>query len=275
MATIIAAILILAVFAIGTMQCAWNMSTGDWVALLTFLIAIIATAVAYSELRESNKIKTSEHLKSMLIDLSTPDLLDTLFNIHYAEVSNPQNIWYNRTFYNTTLEKKVDYLFNYISYIIYMLKHKRISKEEFAVFLYDIDLLLRKTQVIEYLWNTFHNSTQNEMPCPFRHLIGYMYVMIFGPENRTRFRSSATSYMGISMSKYVDFESCLPTTKNPGETDDDFEKRKADYSKMYNVDNVLKEDVLYCVLGLSCMEEKWGDYENDIKKFYSSRQKSP
>ena len=104
----------------------------------------------------TEKIRTDKYIKDVIY----------MFDYNYK--------WYTEQFHGSgKLELKVDKTLSYFSYICYLREQKIISDKEFNFFKYEINRILRNSQVQDYFYNLYHFSNKNNTPITFLYLFKY------------------------------------------------------------------------------------------------------
>lgn len=128
--------------------------------------------IALLQWRNSYKLKRAELMKETSSKIrEDKEIANVLYVIDY---NNEE--WYNNEFFedNHDYEAKFDRTFAFFDYLCY-LKNKRIlGNEEFKIFQYRIYRMSCNKSFINYMFNLYHFSKQNNNPISFYHLLTYM-----------------------------------------------------------------------------------------------------
>ena len=131
--------------------------------------ALVVALWAFKKWSVSQHQKELELLHGLINEIRTSEVRDFISRCDYEEA------WYSKQFHNGPDEKKVDYVLTVFSNLCYMLRYRFISKRLFAFFEYDLELLFSDSQVVDYLYNLFHDSNKRGMSFPYRHLLDYAF----------------------------------------------------------------------------------------------------
>ncbi|MBD5115626.1 MAG: hypothetical protein HDT46_10610 [Ruminococcaceae bacterium] len=147
-----------------------NWTIDSILSFLSIIIAIVGGIFAYKQWRYSNKTKRADFINQIISKLRfDKEMAETMNVIDYG------NEWYNDKFHNQNngLEKRMDNLLSYLSYICYLKKEKHIGKREFCIFEYEVNRVCSSPSVKCYLWNLYHFSSKQKANCSFQYLIDY------------------------------------------------------------------------------------------------------
>jgi len=137
---------------------------------ITPIVTVFSVIIALLQYMKANKVKRAELINQIIEKLRfNEELQETFLMIDY------NNKWYNESFHNkeNDIEKKVDRLLAYFSYLCYLRNLKFLSKKEFTLFEYQLNRICISPQVQNYLWNLYHFSKKNNAKTSFNYLIDY------------------------------------------------------------------------------------------------------
>lgn len=143
------------------------------VPIITLIVGIIGGVsggiLALYQWNKNLKLKRADYLYELSTKLRTDEVLSDV--VKYFDYDEP---WYNDTFHEEhTIEKKIDTILSFFSYICYLKNRKMISNKEFRIFKYEIDRILKSNQTQDYLFNIYHFSKKNNEDIPFYYLFQY------------------------------------------------------------------------------------------------------
>jgi len=101
---------------------------------------------------------------------------------------------------------KVDHALTTLSGLCYMRESGLISRKAFAFFEYDFELLFSDPQVIDYMYNLYHNSKKEHMSFPFKCLLRYGYKRKLISVQKSVFEDPAAHLYVKTLHQYLDFE---------------------------------------------------------------------
>ena len=143
----------------------------NYLTVITVFFMVIGGIFALIQWNTTLRIRKSEYLDSIINKLIFDDeMIEAMYIIEYDFIKNN---WYNKTFYGSVLEKKIDKYLTYINYILYLRALDNISYNEFNVIKYEINRTLDSEQLQTYLWNLYHFAIINKENCPYIQIINY------------------------------------------------------------------------------------------------------
>lgn len=147
----------------------WQVS--DYLFLVSLLVAILGTLLAFFEWRRKNSLKRVEFLNKLIVDFRTDkEINDAVYVIEY------KRDWYNNEFHGSDLERKIDKYLSFLSYICYLKSKKHISNSEFKFFEYKVNRAINSSDVKSYLSFLGGFSSLNHSNCSFCYLIDYLLI---------------------------------------------------------------------------------------------------
>lgn len=143
-------------------------SISDICDVLSIAFTIIGGFFAYNKWTESNRIKRAEFINQIIEKLNfDKDMVNAIYKIDYDKN------WYGYDFHKSKLERKIDKLLIYLSYVCYISEMKNIKEEEFKILDYKLERTCSSYDVQSYLWNIYHFSKKQGVNCTFQYLIDY------------------------------------------------------------------------------------------------------
>lgn len=142
----------------------------DFLEYIPIILAVIGGLFAYYQWFHSNKNKRAELINEIIEKLRFSDeLIKTMYLIDYS------SDWYSADFHNSkdSVEKEIDSLLSYLSYICFLRKMNMIKRNEFSIFEYELNRVCNSKSVLHYLWNIYHFSKKINVSCSFNFLIDY------------------------------------------------------------------------------------------------------
>ncbi len=141
--------------------------------IITLIVGIIGGVsggiFALFQWNKNLKLKRADYLYELSTKLRTDEDLSDV--VKYFDYNEP---WYNADFHeNHSIEKKIDTILSFFSYICYLKSEKMLSINEFRIFKYEIDRILISEQTQQYLFNIYHFSKTNNADIPFYYLFQY------------------------------------------------------------------------------------------------------
>jgi len=148
-----------------------NLEIGNILTIIIIFFMAIGGIFALIQWNSTIKVRRSEFLDKILNKLIfDPEMIEAMNIIDY---DFKENEWYNKNFYNSELERKIDKYLSFIDYILYLRKLKNIRSEEFNVIENEIIRIFISSQLQEYLWNLYHFGRTNKEKCPYIRIIDY------------------------------------------------------------------------------------------------------
>ena len=141
----------------------------EFLNVLTIILSVTGGVVALVQWNDSNKLKRAEYVNNLFKEFnSNPDVKQVLYNIDYGKK------WYNSRFHNSgKLEQATDMALNYYSYICYLYESKLIKSKEFDFYRYQVERVLKNSNVQNYLYNVYHNAKYYKDEMSFAYLFRY------------------------------------------------------------------------------------------------------
>ena len=138
------------------------------IAAVTLILAVIAGFRALAQWKESKRIKRAEYIKELTDKIRTDDdIVEIMGLIEYDRFN------YNLEFHHSELEKQVDKTLSFFSYICYLKKQKILSPDEFRFFDYEVTRIFQNMDMVNYLYNLYHFSQNQNRPISFCYLVEY------------------------------------------------------------------------------------------------------
>ena len=146
----------------------------EFLNVLTIILSVTGGVVALVQWNDSNKLKRAEYVNNLFKEFnSNPDVKQVLYNIDY-DVK-----WYNSHFHNSgKLEQATDMALNYYSYICYLYESKLIKSKEFDFYRYQVERILKNSNVQNYLYNVYHNARY------YKDEMSFAYLFRYGEKNK-------------------------------------------------------------------------------------------
>jgi hypothetical protein len=117
------------------------------------------------------KVRRSEFLDKILNRLIfDKEILEAMNIIDYDFIKYK---WFNKSFYGSKLEIKIDKYLSFINYILYLHDLENISDYEFNVIETEINRIFISRQVQQYLWNLYHFGKFDKENCPYIRIINH------------------------------------------------------------------------------------------------------
>lgn len=149
-------------------------TVSDYEGTVAIIMALFGIPISFIKIYGALKLKRAQFLKELLDELQKND--EAMYMIDYSdeEISEGREPkWYNSSFHDSEIEKKIDalcYCFNYICYL-YLKKH--ITKSEFKIFDYDVSKAIRSGDFQDYLYNLYHYSKHRKVEFPYVYIYEY------------------------------------------------------------------------------------------------------
>lgn len=125
------------------------------------------------------RIRRAEMVKSLLDEIrANPDMSDAWYFLEYHEESN----WYDDSFHQTDIEKKMDRLLAHLTYVCYLIDRKVLRKQEAELFDYQIRSVSKNIGLQSYFFNLYHFAHRNGTDCSFEQLLNYSKSKGFLPD---------------------------------------------------------------------------------------------
>lgn len=131
------------------------------------VIGLCAAAWAFWKWHVSQLQKEAELLRELIKTVRTGEVRDFVDKCDYEEK------WYSEDFHKKGADKGPDHALTVFSNLCYMRRKGLLSRRSFAFFEYDIELIFSDSQVIDYLYNLYHESKKLGMSFPFKPLLDY------------------------------------------------------------------------------------------------------
>ena len=146
----------------------------DVLSFLALLLSVCGGVVALFQWHDSNKLKRAEYVNNLFKEFNNnPDVKKVLYNIDY-DVD-----WYNENFHNSgELEQATDIALNYYSYICYLYETNLIKKREFEFYRYQVERILKNSEVQHYFYNIYHNAKY------YKNEMSFSYLFKYGERNK-------------------------------------------------------------------------------------------
>jgi hypothetical protein len=159
-----------------------NMNVSDFISIITPCFAVVGGIFALIQWYKRNKINRAEFFNQIAEKLYfNKDIGEAMYYILYNDN------WYTKDFHENDIEKKVDALLLYLTYICYLHENKIIRKNEFEVFKYELNSICCTSGTKTYLWHHYHYSLEKYKSYSFYCLIKYLNDNILNEEKRRKF----------------------------------------------------------------------------------------
>lgn len=141
----------------------------DIISIISLILVMAGGIFGYYQWRKSILLGRAEYINELTEKIRTDKYIkDVIYMFDYNYK------WYTEQFHGSgKLELKVDKTLSYFSYICYLREQKIISDKEFNFFKYEINRILRNSQVQDYFYNLYHFSNKNNTPITFLYLFKY------------------------------------------------------------------------------------------------------
>lgn len=141
----------------------------DIISIISLILVMAGGIFGYYQWRKSILLGRAEYINELTEKIRTDKYIkDVIYMFDYNYK------WYTEQFQGSgKLELKVDKTLSYFSYICYLREQKIISDKEFNFFKYEINRILRNSQVQDYFYNLYHFSNKNNTPITFLYLFKY------------------------------------------------------------------------------------------------------
>lgn len=141
----------------------------DIISIISLILVMAGGIFGYYQWRKSILLGRAEYINELTEKIRTDKYIkDVIYMFDYNYK------WYTEQFHESgKLELKVDKTLSYFSYICYLREQKIISDKEFNFFKYEINRILRNSQVQDYFYNLYHFSNKNNTPITFLYLFKY------------------------------------------------------------------------------------------------------
>ncbi len=142
---------------------------GDIISALTLFTIVVSGVWALVQWNYNLRLQRSESLEKLVAKFrSEEELCEMLYRIDKNEE------WYTKGFHDgKKLERQVDKLLTYLSYLCYLKENNVIKSNEFDFIKYYIDQTLRNKSTQDYLFNLLHYLQGKGMDFPFPLLLNY------------------------------------------------------------------------------------------------------
>lgn len=141
----------------------------DIISIISLILVMAGGIFGYYQWRKSILLRRAEYINELTEKIRTDKYIkDVIYMFDYNYE------WYTEQFHGSgKFELKVDKTLSYFSYICYLREQKIISDKEFNFFKYEINRILRNSQVQDYFYNLYHFSNKNNTPITFLYLFKY------------------------------------------------------------------------------------------------------
>ena len=141
----------------------------DIISIISLILVMVGGIFGYYQWRKNILLRRAEYIIELTDKIWTDKYIkDVIYMFDYNYK------WYTEKFHGSCkLELKVDKTLSYFSYICYLREQKIISDKEFNFFKYEINRILRNSQVQDYFYNLYHFSNKNNTPITFLYLFKY------------------------------------------------------------------------------------------------------
>ena len=165
-------------------------------------LTVIGAIWAFYKWHVAQQQKDAEFLRGQINEILTGKVRDVINRCDYEEK------WYSADFHkkDCAYQKNVDYALTVFSCMCYMRSRGLMSRKAFGFFEYNYELLFSDEQVVDYLYNLYHNSRKEVMTFPFKHLLDYAFKRNLVQMKRSVFEDPTAWEREPSLHKYLDFE---------------------------------------------------------------------
>jgi len=136
------------------------------------IIGLVGAVWAFYKWHISQMQKESELLQKLIDQIRSGDVRE------FIDMCDYETPWYGQDTHKAHDDKtafKVDHVLTTLSGLCYMRERGLISRKAFAFFEYDFELLFSDSQVIDYMYNLYHNAKKERMSFPYECLLNYGY----------------------------------------------------------------------------------------------------
>ncbi|MDF2540743.1 MAG: hypothetical protein K0S47_461 [Herbinix sp.] len=147
-----------------------NLNGGEYIDFAMLSLTTLGGCFGLYQWYRSNCIKRAEYIGNLLEKLRTDKVfIEILYMFDYNEV------WYNLDFHkgDNGLERKIDEVLSYFSYMCYLRKSRIINTNDFKFFNYEILRISQSECFCKYLYNLYHFSNKNNTIMSFHYLFEY------------------------------------------------------------------------------------------------------
>ena|GEM_PF-5487275 len=124
--------------------------------LIPAITAVVIAYLAYKQWKRSLSLQQAEYINNLINKRREDSTINDTLYLFYHEENHPR--WYDSKPPRNVAD--VDKTLSYISYILYLRSKKIIEEEEFNLFKYAIHKTLKNKQVVDYLYDLYHNSAE-------------------------------------------------------------------------------------------------------------------
>jgi hypothetical protein len=139
----------------------------NYLNLIWMFFAVIGGIFTLYQWNSAQKLRRAERLDKILDQIRTNKEIS---NAMYF-IQNKKN-WYSDSFH-AEIESSIDTLLLFIDYICYSDKYRNITKKEFSILQYIVEISCRSEDVKAYLWNMYHHVEKDKRVYPFPFLLEY------------------------------------------------------------------------------------------------------
>lgn len=147
----------------------------------------------------SQQQKDAEFLRDQIAEIRSGAVRAFINKCDYEEH------WYGEEFHKSEYQQIVDHALTIFSCMCYMRDCGLMSRKSFGFFKYDYELLFSDSQVVDYLYNLFHNARREHMTFPFEYLVKYGMRENLIKIGRAAFEDPTTYQRNESLHKYLEF----------------------------------------------------------------------
>ena len=175
----------------------WN-TLKDFIASNFQVMTVLGGLFALWKWTKSQRQKECEFLERFVSTFRTGIDRTVIDKFDYSSA------WYKKEFHKSELEKKVDKTLSDFSYLCFAFDCGMISRKVFDFFGYELHTMLSDKQLIDYLYNLYHNAKFNKAKFPFESLLKYALKHHY--VDKTSFCDIKSHEKSAQFHKYLKFE---------------------------------------------------------------------
>lgn len=130
---------------------------------------LVVALWAFRKWNISQQQKESELLQELIKEIRTGKVREFVSKCDYGDK------WYGDKFHKGADEPWIDHALTVFSNLCYLRKCHFISRKAFGFFEYDLELIFSDSQVVDYLYNLYHDAQKAGLSFPFKQLIDYAF----------------------------------------------------------------------------------------------------
>ena len=163
------------------------------------IISVVGGLWALYQWNVSQRQKDAELLKGHI------DIIRSSKIREFVAMCDYETPWYGKTSHQPDADKNVDYALTMFSSLCYLRKCKLMSKKAFNFFRYDYELVFSDWQVIDYMYNLFHDARERNMSFPYKDLIEYGFKEKMIGISKSEFEDPKSYLCNKNLHNYLEF----------------------------------------------------------------------